>query len=189
MIDWESSRSSFQSASRDDDWPAMATLRARERTADLEGVREGPRHIRAVPIVTWRYKYRQKSVRSACPASSWNLLPAFCTSREKAAPRIANCPSDEQELPVARIERASHEGSARRGWSPRETTDIYEPLPSSPNSRPICQDRDRLLRTVPPLRILFKYVDLISMIKLLQSTVCSLRILANIPWHFRVINK
>lgn len=161
MIDWKSSRSSFKSASRDDDWPAMATLRARERTADLEGVREGPRYIRAVSIVTWRHVHRRRSVRSAYPASSWDILPAFCTSRrlrEKIVPRIANCLSDEQELP-ARIERISREGSARRGWSPKETTDIYEPLPSSLNSRPICQDQDRSVRTVLPLRILFRYED------------------------------
>lgn len=111
MIDWKSSRSSFKSASRDDDWPAMATLRARERTADLEGVREGPRHIRAVSIVTWRHV--QAKERSFCV--SCELLRSSRVLHFPQASREGRATDRELSLRWARATCRSHrKGIPRR---------------------------------------------------------------------------
>lgn len=181
MIDWKSSRSSFKSASRDDDWPAMATLRARERTADLEGVREGPRHIRAVSIVTWRHV--QAKERSFCVSCELLRSPSRVlhfpqASREGRGSRTVS-PMSKSYLPLtskgysAKDQRGEDEVRKKQ----RISTNHYHRRWTASRSVRIRIDwsgRCSHCKSSSGTRI-------ISMIKLLQSIVCPLRIFANIP--------
>lgn len=154
MIDWESCRSSFKSAPKDDDWSAMASLRARERTADLEGVREGPRHIRAVPIVTWRHIYRRKKAKELFVSARPTELLRFPSrvlyfpqaSREgRAADRElslrwarAICRSHRKGIP-RRISEARMKSERNNGYL-RTTTVVAEQPADLSGSGSIAQD-------------------------------------------------
>lgn len=182
MMDWKSSRSSFKSASRDDDWPAMATLRARERTADLEDVREGPRHIRTVSIVTWRYKDEGASDLTY-PASSREIsfprsaLPAGFARRPCVADRKlslrwarATCRSHRKGIP-RRISEARMKSERNNGYL-RTTTIVAEQPADLSGSGPIGQDG---APTANPLQVRGSWLS-----SVLQNTMCSLRIFINI---------